>query len=321
MGRKKKRTGRGTARNIPTGKLDSLGRPIYVSGSAQQKKASQEPKGSATDSVPKPAGITPGNMPKKHPVATLRSVMDKLYPLKGEYSDEAIAKADALIAPDGKRPTKSTISHIRSIERKHFSQNSVGGTINASSVRELLAMAYEQRVDGLDGNDADEMVSRGAARHMVSSPTGRYLLVDVGGKSGVRSASDLPDNTVVYLTQKAKGVKPSFVVVSERADTDCATVIIGKPEGSDNECVVTAMPGVPSPQRTTIPPGKIIEFSELSDSGGLTLGRVKEVLGGDNFSVLTAQSEKDIVAWDGKMDNIKDPKVVKLLKEARKNRQ
>lgn len=82
--RKKKPSGGGTVRNVPTGKLDSLGRPIYVSGVKKDKPATKG--GSVTlepSELPKPAGgFTPGSMPKKKPTRTTRSVLDERYPYR-----------------------------------------------------------------------------------------------------------------------------------------------------------------------------------------------------------------------------------------------
>lgn len=315
--RKKKPSGAGggSVRNIPTGRLDSLGRPIYVSGAKKEKdRPAATPKPSG---LPKPAGgVTPGNMPKKKPVRTTRSMLDERYPLKDEYSEDAIADADSYLAPGDNPNTKGMRRHIENIERKHFSADSVGGTIEASSLRELLVIASGDRVDGLSGNDTEELIARGASPGRVNSGTHRYILVDVPGKSGVKSAASLPDDTVVYLTQKSPESKPSFTVVSEREDVDCATIIIGKPPGSEDERVVTAMPGIPASQRTTIPPGKIPDFVKLSKNGELTIGKVKEVLGGGNFSVLTAASAEGITTWDGNVEKIKDPRVARAMERA-----
>lgn len=313
--RKGKPSGGGAVRNVPTGKLDSLGRPIYVSGAKKDKPTT---KGSSTtpkpSELPTPAGgVTPGNMPKKKPARTTRGVLDERYPLKGKYSDKAIDDADSYLAPGNNPNARGMRRHIENIEKKHFSKDSVGGTIEASSLRELLVMASSERIDGLNGNDTEELIARGASPGRVNSDTHRYILVDVPGKSGVKSAASLPDDTVVYLTQKSPETKPSFTVVSERADVDCATIIIGTPPGSEEERVVTAMPGIPASQRTTIPPGKIPDFVELSKNDGLTIGKVKEVLGDGNFSVLTAASAEGISTWDGGVDRIKDPRVARAM--------
>lgn len=318
--RKKKPSGGGAVRNVPTGKLDSLGRPIYVSGVKKDKSAT-----GGSSVIPKPSGLpkptggfTPGNMPKKKPARTTRSVLDERYPLKGEYSDKAIDDADSYLAPGNNPNARGMRKHIENIERKHFSADSVGGTIEASSLRELLVMASSERVAGLKGNDTEELIDRGVAPSRVNSDTHRYILVDVPGKSGVKSAASLPDDTVVYLTQKSPETKPSFAVVSERADVDCATIIIGTPPGSEEERVVTAMPGTPASQRTTIPPDKIPDFIELSKNDGLTIGKVKEVLGDGNFSVLTAASAEGISTWDGSVNKIKDPRVARAMERAQR---
>lgn len=318
--RKKKPSGGGTVRNVPTGKLDSLGRPIYVSGVKKDKPATQGSSANPKPSeLPKPAGgFTPGNMPKKKSTRTTRSVLDERYPLKGEYSDKAIDDADSYLAPGNNPNARGMRRHVENIERKHFSADSVGGTIEASSLRELLVMASSERVDGLNGNDTEELIGRGAVPGWVNSDTHRYILVDVPGKSGVKSAASLPDDTVVYLTQKSPETKPSFTVVSEREDVDCATIIIGTPPGSEEERVVTAMPGIPASQRTTIPPDKMPDFVELSKNGELTIGKVKEVLGDGNFSVLTAASADGISTWDGSVNRIKDPRVARAMERVQR---
>ena len=129
-------------------------------------------------------------------------------------------------------------------DAKHFGSTTGPGSqfTDVGSTEDLVALTSEQR-GGLDGDDRDELIARGG------DPAGfmegkRYLMVETGGVTGIKSGSEVGDETPITVTRTKPGTPCSMVAtVQEKTSVDYGVVIMGTHNVTGEPFVISTFPG------------------------------------------------------------------------------
>lgn len=153
--------------------------------------------------------------------------------------------------------------YFRSIEAKHFNQDSAVGSYFTDPEIDSLADLVERAAAEPGGLERDD---RALFNEEALRPDCRYLRVRAEGKNNLISTADLEDDTEVEVVRTKKEA-PCSLVVSDTPERneDFATLIIGpRPEGG-GECVWTAHPGAPvkAAQEDIWPEGSRITVADV----------------------------------------------------------
>ena len=191
-----------------------------------------------------------------------REAASKMIPRKGELK-EYYEATDARHLPAARSHSTGTGSQFLDMKLLR--------------VNDVVALAWRQRPEHLDGDDRAELIARGAPAEAFADDV-RYLIVDTPGTVGITRSEGLPDSTRIKVVRTKPGVPCALAIESDAApEVSFGTIVIGThPEDREREIVWTAHPGVP------IPPGKSTVFDDL-EGQWTTLGEVRTRAGRETW--------------------------------------
>lgn len=249
---------------------------------------------------------------------------------RSNTSDDAVAKSlptgelnPAKLDEDGNvvRPAMTYEQYYASTNEKHFLPEFEEDTEAAraflrrpgsqfdpesvNSLDDLVRDTAEKREDGLEGDDREELIRRGADPGAFKSGS-RYIITPAGGYLGATTSDGMSDDTEINYQEKSPGSNIVSMTVErdEKPKVDYGVMILGKQSNispnnpSDNDIVMTAHPGLPSrtnPDRDRL---KTREEKDAFDAkyhedlkrlkeskGRVTVGDVRKLKGGRDFNL------------------------------------
>lgn len=206
-----------------------------------------------------------------------RTLLEKPVGSAGKQYQEKAAK---VIPRDGEMA-----EYYKATDAKHFSDKNAPGSKftdpDMKNLNDVVALAANQRYDGLDGDDRAKLVQFGANPDAFRDDC-RYLIVQTPGKVGSQHISSLPANDKIEVVRTKPGAPCSLVAkVSKQASANFGVVVIGKSsEGKD--VVFTAHPGMPT--RTS---GKSEGIFDGYEGRSLSINHIMEIAGTDDVNVNT----------------------------------
>ncbi len=158
-------------------------------------------------------------------------------------------KRDTLINSLVPKNTAHQVDYYLATVNKHFGDRSQPGSKfldkSLTTIEDVLRLAYFQRNNGLDGDDRELLISKGAPAESFIQNV-RYLYVKTLGTVGIKFSYGLPDETLVHLIRTKPGAPVSLTIdVDQQVLTEDAVIIIGKESNVD--VLWTLHPGLPSP--------------------------------------------------------------------------
>lgn len=175
-----------------------------------------------------------------------------------------------------------------------------------SSVKELIELTVKERPEGLNGDDREELIKRGANPKSFTENY-RYIITPVGGYLGAMKSDQLPDDTKISFYEKIpdSNIVSVTVEMDKKPSIDYGVMILGKRsaispdnlgENGDDDVFVTAHPGLPSnpnPSRSTMTRDEKDEFDRiehenyknLEKDGKMTIAEVRKLKGDREFNL------------------------------------
>lgn len=198
----------------------------------------------------------------------------------GPSVNEHQEKAASVIPRDGEMA-----EYYKATDAKHFSDKNAPGSKftdpDIKNLNDVVALADNQRYDGIQGDDRAKLIAFGANPAAFRDDC-RYLVVQTPGKVGSQHISSLPVNDKIEVVRTKPGAPCSLVAnVSSQASTNFGVIIMGKSnEGKD--VVFTAHPGMPT--RTS---GKDEGIFDRFEGRSLSINHIMEIAGTDDVNVNT----------------------------------
>lgn len=190
-----------------------------------------------------------------------RAMVDSVVPRQGEFA-QYYADTDA----------------------KHFSNKDTPGSKftdpRVKNLNDAVAMTVQQR-GSLQGDDRAKLIKFGADPDTLS-PDHRYLIVQTQGKLGSQDINSFPVNTKFRIERTKSGANCSVVAdVEKQASVNFGVVIMGKVKGHENDCAITAHPGLPARMNS-----KQDRFADY-EGKTLSMNHVMEIAGSDKVNINT----------------------------------
>lgn len=154
---------------------------------------------------------------------------------------------------------ESELKYLADTEAKHFVPEMAAGSLftELKSIKELLEVAKEQREQGIEGDDRDQLISMGVPENALL-PQCRYLVVKTKGEVGIVRANELPADQLVYAVKMKldterdgkKIITPASLVTGfdNFPIVDFGVIIVGPRNDEDpskGESIWTCHPGLP----------------------------------------------------------------------------
>lgn len=206
-----------------------------------------------------------------------RTLLEKPVGAAGKQYQEMAA---SVIPRDGEMA-----EYYKATDAKHFSDKTAPGSKftdpDMKNLNDVVALAANQRYDGLAGDDRAKLIQFGANPEALRDDC-RYLIVQTQGKVGSQHITSLPVNEKIEVVRTKPGAPCSLVAnVSSQASTNFGVVIMGK-SSAGKDVVFTAHPGMPT--RTS---GKDDGIFDRYEGRSLSINHIMEIAGTDDVNVNT----------------------------------
>lgn len=169
-----------------------------------------------------------------------------------------------------------------------------------NSLQNLVAQTSIKRKGGLEGDDREELIRRGADPAAFQEGT-RYIITPVGGHLGSITSDGLSDDTEISFYEKTPGsnIISMTIEMDHKPEVDFGVLMMGpqnkiSPNNpSDNDIVITAHPGLPSktnPARAKLSREEKDEYDRqehenlkriVKEKGKITIGDIRKIKGRD----------------------------------------
>lgn len=175
--------------------------------------------------------------------------------------------------------------YYKATDAKHFSDKNAPGSKftdpDMKNLNDVVALADNQRHDGIQGDDRAKLIAFGANPAALRDDC-RYLIVQTPGKVGSQHISSLPANDKIEIVRTKPGAPCSLVAnVSKQSSTNFGVIIMGK-NSAGKDVVFTAHPGMPT--RTS---GKDEGIFDKYEGRSLSINHIMEIAGTDDVNVNT----------------------------------
>lgn len=175
-------------------------------------------------------------------------------------------------------------------DAKHFHDKNKPGSKftdpDVNNFNDLVALTARQRNEGLSGDDRESLITMGTNPSALKTGY-RYLLVTTSGKLGVKSSATIFDGSTKVRVERTKaGASCSLVMdVHEQDTVDFGVVVMGRPDGFDDDIAITGHPGLPS---TSSGRGTFDEY----EGKEITVDQARRIAGTDEVNINTRLVEE-----------------------------